>query len=337
MASSPILRVRLKRSRPQQQQHPLTLQDDHETFYESSPLMYKRSNQNDNPFFDGDSNDGNNNNTSSPSTTTHNEHTNGKSSSRHRRCIRTTCFSNTSNQLDTTKLPPRSSSSSTLRSCRSLPILFDQRQRGYWRHVYLWRDRMLKKPQHVELSSDNQNDINNSNNSNNNIVHHRNNHQSSNPWRDYAQRVIPFSHLQTPHCDAILALEQHGSYVLAVSEGDNNDCFTNYRTLQQPAPVGAPARLTIRFHGMYVSLGIRNTFLTCCSRCLQHTHSLTQINYMLLLHVVVSSKIGVPSPFILQASRNQPRSRFGCGSVLLQSTPISWNVDQNRYDTSSDK
>ena len=254
MASSPILRVRLKRSRPQQQEHSLTLHDDHATFYERSPLMYKRSNQNDNPFFDVDSNDDDdddNNNTWSPSRTTHNVHTNRKSSSHHRRCIRTSCFSNTSNALDTTKLPPRSSSSSsTLRSCRSLPILFDQRQRGYWRHASLWRDRMLKKPQQVELSSDNHNDINNSNNnSNNNIVHHRNNHQSSNPWRDYAQRVIPFSHLQTPHCDAVLALEQHGSYVIAVSEGDNIDCFTNYHTRQQPAPVVAPARLTIRFHG----------------------------------------------------------------------------------------
>ena len=44
-------------------------------------------------------------------------------------------------------------------------------------------------------------------------------------WRPYASRAIPFTSLQTPANDAILGLDRHGSYVLALSDKTSTPLF----------------------------------------------------------------------------------------------------------------
>ena len=42
-------------------------------------------------------------------------------------------------------------------------------------------------------------------------------------WRSFASRSIPFTHLDTPASDAVLALERTGSYVLSLGGKDGHD------------------------------------------------------------------------------------------------------------------
>ncbi len=127
-----------------------------------------------------------------------------------------------------------SSSSSSCLSSRSLPILLDQRQRGSWsahrRQRSSWRQRMLTKHSPPPTQQEQ-------------TLEHRMKNKNNNHWRDYAQRIIPFSQLQTPHCDAVLALEREGSFVMAVSEGDES-VYGGQRPQHPSAP-----RLSLRFHG----------------------------------------------------------------------------------------
>jgi hypothetical protein len=95
---------------------------------------------------------------------------------------------------------------STERVC--LPLLLEERRLGNWkrRQTTFWQTKAL-------------------------TCHDGKTRQ----WRSFASRSIPFTHLDTPASDAVLALERSGSYILSLGGKDGND--------------GLPLALALRFYG----------------------------------------------------------------------------------------
>jgi hypothetical protein len=91
-------------------------------------------------------------------------------------------------------------------------------------------------------------------------------------WRSFASRSIPFTHLDTPASDAVLALERSGSYVLSLGGKDGNDGSSSLA-------------LALRFYGKDYPTGTNNQngVLYCGGKSAQQKpfRILTHHNYAL--------------------------------------------------------
>ncbi len=107
----------------------------------------------------------------------------------------------------------------------SIPILLEARRSGHWKgRSKNWELRMLKN-------------------------HIRKPHpgHSRRQWRSFAQRAIPFTHLGTPHGDAVLAMDRQGSKVICLGSKD----IWN-----------APLALALRLYGMSTTSGRNDMVVT---------------------------------------------------------------------------
>jgi hypothetical protein len=120
-------------------------------------------------------------------------------------------------------------------------------------------------------------------------------------WRSFASRSIPFTHLDTPASDAVLALERSGSYALSLGGKDGN--------------ASSSLALALRLYGKDCNY-VMMVYCIVLWRKKRATTTTIQDSYMIIVHCTV----GVPSPAAVQARSGS----FGRASTtpLLQTTPL---------------
>jgi hypothetical protein len=77
------------------------------------------------------------------------------------------------------------------------------------------------------------------------------NGKSRKGWRSFAERWVPFTKLKTPTCDAILAIDRYGDYVVALTDmADRRGNSNNGRNALLPD-------LALRFYGESNCIGMK--------------------------------------------------------------------------------
>ena len=123
-----------------------------------------------------------------------------------------------------------------------------------------WYAMQYSSPTYYKTSNNN-----NNNNGSSDIMQQYTNNQQQNKdiipqshrlaWRPYTQQRIPFSKLQTPHSDAILALDRWGGYLIGVgsgviSEGIDRDNVRGSLSSRKLVKGVVCPHLSIKFYGM---------------------------------------------------------------------------------------
>jgi hypothetical protein len=80
------------------------------------------------------------------------------------------------------------------------------------------------------------------------------NNNDNDTWRKYCHRRIPFTLLNTPQSDAVLALDPTGSYIISVGDGSTVDDDNNNNSLVTEEP-----SLVVRLYGVTTNLSPSST------------------------------------------------------------------------------
>jgi hypothetical protein len=120
-------------------------------------------------------------------------------------------------------------------------------------------------------------------------------------WRSFAERSVPFTKLNTPDCDAILAIDRHGNYVVALTD------MSDERGNSGNVPSSLLPDFALRFYG--------------------ETHGIPTRN-MMLLFLTNLACAGIPSPTVLSSEKQEQ-------APLLQTVSLRPGQTSNRYARSS--
>lgn len=117
----------------------------------------------------------------------------------------------------------------------SITELLAQREAGQWRNrrSHIWESRVLIEG----IASKNEKDFRSNGN---NIFQRR-------KWRDFAKRKIPFTALETPVSDAVLALDSTGMYVLSLGSDAQSPRSSSSSATHPHNSEKSP--LSLRFYG----------------------------------------------------------------------------------------